>query len=63
MKEAILYSVTGNITSTHQDLRTLLWYNLQHTKGTSIRTRSQNTRYMAQSNELPWSQNTWHRPI
>ena len=41
--------VTGNITSTHQVLRTLLWYNLRHTKGTSVRTRSQNTRYMAQS--------------
>ena len=37
----------------------LFWYNLQHTKGTSVRTCPQNIRYIAQSklnNELPWSQ-------
>ena len=38
-----IYTVTGNITSTHQVLRTLLWYNLQHTKGTPLRLCSQNT--------------------
>ena len=39
----ITYIVTGITTSTHQVLRTLLWYNLQHTKGTPLRLCSQNT--------------------
>ena len=50
-------SVTGNITLTHQrSLRSLFWFDLQHTKGTPLRIGSQNTRHMAQiklNYELP----------